>query len=198
MSNASWPGRLGIHKSHNGEKHKNGPKAHGLWRLPETIHQLSDELEELMSQVKWHRILCVLLIVFCVSLLLSACSGAADWSYDGLPGDYEVWRINSKDISLCQPSESGTTADTIVGAYVDQIAFNERYIAVQQVKPTDRDNPDKSRDDWEISYYLLDTDTGDLLGPLDEAAFQDACAQIDAEDFPQWIKTTDLKDKDYT
>lgn len=151
-----------------------------------------------MPQVKWSRILCVPLAVLSLSLLLSACSGTEDWEYDELPGDYEVWRINSKDISLCQPSEDGTTAQDIVGPYVDQIAFNERYIAAQQLRPMNSDDLKKSLDDWKRFYYLLDTDTGDLLGPFDEAAFQDACAKIDAEDFPQWIKTTDLKDKDYS
>lgn len=151
-----------------------------------------------MPRLKWDRITSVALVVLSLSLLLSACSGAADWTYDGLPGGYEVWRTSSESISLCLPSEDGPTAQDIVYSYVDQIAFNERYIAAQQLKPMNSDDLKKSHDDWKLFYYLLDTETGDLLGPLDEAAFQDACAKIDAEDFPQWIKTTDLPDKNYS
>lgn len=151
-----------------------------------------------MLQVKWSRALSIPLVVLSLSLLLSACSGAADWTYDELPGDYEIWRTSSESIALCLPSEEGTTAYDIIYPYVDQIAFNERYIAAQQLKPMNSDDLKKSHDDWTLFYYLLDTDTGELLGPLDEAEFQDACAQIDAEDFPQWIKTTDLPDKNYS
>lgn len=151
-----------------------------------------------MPQIERSRALSIPLVILSLSLLLSACSGAADWRYDELPGDYEIWRTSSESISLCQASEDEPCAQIIVYPYVDQIAFNERYIAVQQLKPTNSDDLKKSRDDWKRVYYLLDTETGDLLGPLDEAAFQDACEKIDAEDFPQWIKTTDLKDKDYS
>ncbi|BAK97221.1 hypothetical protein OBV_00230 [Oscillibacter valericigenes Sjm18-20] len=49
------------------------------------------------------------------------------------------------------------------------------------------DDLKKSPDDWKLFYYLLDTNPEDLMGPFDEAAFQDACTQIDAEDFPQWM-----------
>ncbi|MET0017959.1 DUF3997 domain-containing protein [Oscillibacter sp.] len=151
-----------------------------------------------MPQIKRSRALSIPLVILSLSMLLSACSGAADWRYDELPGGYEIWRTSSESIALCLPSEDGVTAQDIVFPYVDQIAFNERYIAAQQLKPMNSDDLKKSRDHWKRVYYLLDTDTGDLLGPLDEAAFQDACEKIDAEDFPQWIKTTDLKDKNYS
>lgn len=57
-----------------------------------------------------------------MSLLLSACSGMGDWTYDELPGDYDVLRSSSKNNSLCQPSEDGgLTPQIIVGTYVDQL-----------------------------------------------------------------------------
>lgn len=149
--------------------------------------------------LKYTRRNCTLFVwcaVFSMLLLLCGCNGTGDWTYDGLPKNYEIWRINSNDISLCRRSAPDEPiADVIIDSYIDKIAFNEQYVAAQQVRPTDRVAPDIKTEDLEISYYLLDTDVEELFGPFDESAFLEKCAELDIADFPSWIETETLSNK---
>ena len=63
---------------------------------------------------------CVLII----SLFCTSCSGLGDWEITGLPGGYEIWRINSRSVILCKPDpQYDFLAATVVPAYVFEIAY---------------------------------------------------------------------------
>ena len=71
--------------------------------------------------------------------LLSACAGLGDWSFKGLPGDYEVWRFSAHVIKVVKlADESGTVANTVVGSFVSDIWWNDDYILAKQ-RPEDTD-----------------------------------------------------------
>ena len=79
-------------------------------------------------------IVCLLALV----LALTACAGAGDWKYEELPGDYAVWRINSREIPLVRVDADGLTAEPVVEGYVYAVAWDENTIYVQQRAEKDK------------------------------------------------------------
>ncbi len=157
-------------------------------------HTLTYKREKFMRYMKQKCALCLLCFAFSAVLSLSACAGAADWTYDDLPGGYEIHRNSSNSITLCKPTEDAkATTEILIGSYVDMVAVHEQYIAAQQVNPAERADAGKSSNVLEKSYFLLDTDSEELVGPLDEFTFLETCKQLNITDFPLWINTTDLE-----
>ena len=59
--------------------------------------------------------------------------GAGDWSFDKIPGNYEIWRINAEDIHLLSVDEDGKGANRdVVGPYISAFWHDDRYIVVKQ------------------------------------------------------------------
>lgn len=136
----------------------------------------------------------ILLLTF-----LSSCSedfnfgaGVGDWQFDGLPGNYEVWRGNRNTICLVKVKENGFLGTSIVDTYVSEIAYTSNYIFVQQVPPPedtflriDTSNP---------LYFILSVSDGVLEGPYSETEFEEAYEALELETEPDWIKSTKLRD----
>lgn len=95
---------------------------------------------------------CVLII----SLFCTSCSGLGDWEITGLPGGYEIWRINSRSVILCKPDpQYDFLAATVVPAYVFEIAYTDAYIFAKRADvPEDLDEPISYSDP---DYYIVDT-----------------------------------------
>lgn len=118
--------------------------------------------------------------------LISAC-GTQDWIDDDLPGNFELWRINSKNISLCKDNGDGTTAEIIVGPYISSFAYNDDYIFLQQVDNLGDSKPNK---DIMPNYYLLVIESESLLGPMNKAEFDMSCTELGIEELPSWSDTS--------
>lgn len=130
----------------------------------------------------------VLALVFVSFALTSAC-GAQDWIYDELPDPYEIWRINSKNISLCSNSNHDGTAKVIVGPYISLFAYNNNFIFLQQISALDNS---EISDDLTPNYYLLAVDGGELYGPMSQTDFDTTCTDLGIEELPPWIDTADI------
>lgn len=116
-------------------------------------------------------IVCLLALV----LALTACAGAGDWKYEELPGDYAVWRINSREIPLVRVDADGLTAEPVVEGYVYAVAWDENTIYVQQCAEKDK---------GDMAYYMVALDSGTVSGPYTETELAAACAEqgVDAAD----------------
>lgn len=155
---------------------------------------LATPLEVMMRQIRS--------IFFCAAILsvclLSSClddfnfgAGLNDWTFDQLPGNYEVWRINGRTIRLVEASETGG-AYTVVDSYVSEIAYTSDYIFAQQVSvpednrtPIDTSNP---------VYFILSATDGVLDGPYSQEEFTSAYEALGLEEDLDWIKSTKLRD----
>ena len=95
--------------------------------------------------------------------------------YEELPGDYAVWRINSREIPLVRVDADGLTAEPVVEGYVYAVAWDENTIYVQQ-----RAEKDKG----DMAYYMVALDSGTVSGPYTETELAAACAEqgVDAAD----------------
>lgn len=131
---------------------------------------------------------CLSAIVFL--LLLVGCGGMGDWSYDALPAEYAIWRLNSQDIRLVK--ENKVAADNVVERYVVAFCHNSRYIGIQRVpldssytNIMDMNTLDKSNPE----FYLIDSATDSVAGPLTEKEYNEQIAELGIEDMCQWIST---------
>jgi hypothetical protein len=135
------------------------------------------------------RFLCV--IVACLLLLnLSAC-GLSDWSYELLPGDYEIWRVNSKRIILGRTSEFGLTK--VAETYVYAFCYNDRFIGIHGLDTGDDDLPASVdiREEYKdhAEYFLVDTQTHEVYGPMVLEMYNEMIALLQTGTMGDWIAT---------
>ncbi|MBR6951424.1 MAG: hypothetical protein IKH56_06805 [Oscillospiraceae bacterium] len=127
-------------------------------------------------------LLAVLLIKSVSSKLLEGFAGQGDWHYEALPGDYEIWRINAEDIRLIAVEEKGKgSGQTVVGPYISAFWHDERYIVVKQY-------PGKKDGNYDRFYYCIDSETGEVSGPLDNMGYSAKCGEWGIQ-IEEWILT---------
>lgn len=132
------------------------------------------------------QILSYVLSVLLAAGLLSSCAGAGDWAFAGLPGDYEIWRLNASEIALVKRT-GDNIADSVVGPYVCAVAWDEDYILARQ-KP-ERDSPEEQN-----TYYLVTVSTETVEGPFSDRQLQELLQErsipLTSED---WVDVLQLK-----
>ena len=145
------------------------------------------------------RILASIAVILAICFL-SACSepfrfGAAvsDWIFDDLPGGYEIWKINSRNIVLQKRFADERALKEIIGTYISRIAYDENYIFVQQVtisedyrEPIDLSAP---------SFFIVSVSDDTIFGPASESDFSLQCDVIEPDKDIEWVDTTDLPSK---
>ena len=118
----------------------------------------------------------------------SGLAGQGDWEYRSLPGAYEIWRINSEDISLVKvDKEDDSHGHNVVGPYISAFWYDDRYIVVKQY-------PGRSEGSYDKFYYCIDAETDDVYGPLDESGFSFLKTKLGIR-IEQWILTVPKPDE---
>ena len=107
--------------------------------------------------------------------------GAGDWAYKDLPGSYEIWRFNAKNISVVDADSGGT----VIPPFVKRFSANERYIGIQQANNEESETLIKKD---EIKYYIIDADNRAIYGPFDLDGFQGYCDEHNVE-LDEWKQT---------
>lgn len=120
--------------------------------------------------MKSKTILAVILLMLTFSL--TACAGAGDWTYDMLPGDYEVWRINSEEKVLGR--RDGHALFHTIDESISEFCYNDSFIAV------------KTAD----SYYVVRVKDDTVIGPLTEDEFN----ALHPGEMCDWISTDSMPD----
>lgn len=129
------------------------------------------------------------LLLLLIMIPLSACAGAGDWNYDDLPGNFEVWRVNGKNVSLVLANENGVTASTVVPTYVFEVGHTDRYIFAKQAEVSE----DKVVNYSVVHYHIVDVNTAETFGPLDEQAFKEKLKELGIEETVEWIDLKAMK-----
>ncbi|MCI8332874.1 MAG: DUF3997 domain-containing protein [Clostridiales bacterium] len=131
-----------------------------------------------------------------VCCLTSCGPGLNDWTYDLLPGDYEVWHVNSNTIDLGK--RHGNSLTTMIDRYVLAFCYNDVMIGVQQIvidedpqgRVLDMNQVDKSHPD----YYLIDAETDTVYGPYSAEEYESQVEALEATDMCDWILTVPRPD----
>ena len=122
-------------------------------------------------------------LFLCIFILfLSGCDyeGVAnnDWSYELING-YEIWHINSEEIVFGK-RKTEHSLSTMVGGYIYEFCYGTRYIGL---KNTDNKNEPT------IQFYLIDTTTGTVEGPLSQDEYNKALESKEITELTNWIAT---------
>lgn len=128
-------------------------------------------------------LLCALLC--CGMLLLTGCPGLSDWIYSDLPGDYEIWKVNSTDICLNKDGKH------VVERYIIAFCYNAQYIGVQRV-PVDATEEAFDLQKLDTScpeYYLVDSACNEVYGPYSGEEYQNKLSDLNVSDMCQWMTT---------
>ena len=132
----------------------------------------------------------LLTVVVLICFLSSCFSGLQDWDKDIING-YSLIRINDGVIVI--GFINGTSA---VDEYVDQYCYNDIYIGAKRIPI-----PEGVHMTYEeicqletitYEYYLINTMTAQVHGPLTEEEYVDLCEEIDIE-MCDWISTHSLE-----
>ncbi len=125
-------------------------------------------------------------------LSLSACNGVGDWSVSGLPGGYEVWRINSETIELCLPDEEHPfLADSVVSTYVFELAYNDAFICAKRADVPEGRN--LKIDTSDPDHYIVDVNDRTCHGPFDEDGFYEAWQELGNGEELEWMSLSALR-----
>lgn len=115
-------------------------------------------------------------------LLLTSCAGVSDWSYK-LPNDYEMWRINSKEIIIKYVGNEAVDAE--IPPFVKEFSYDERYVFTRNIDDISQNNI------FEERYYTLDTENKKVYGPFESIEQMQYQAQELQCEIPQkWYRTS--------
>ena len=117
-------------------------------------------------------------------LIKTGIGGAGDWCFDRLPGSYEIWRSSAYQIELVK-GEDEFTKTLVVGPCVVAFCWDEARIGLRQIPDWDGSEANRG----ETLYYIVDTDSDKLYGPLDEAEYAAFCTSLQT-DFGDWVGTS--------
>ena len=126
-------------------------------------------------------------ILLCLLLCfpLGACfPGLQDWRYP-LPNSYAIWRVNSQCIVFGKESDHSLSND--VDSYVFAFCYNERYVGLKRLE--EKLLPDVPVSAETIDYYLVDTQSGKISGPMTESDYVEKLNALGVEDLCGWIDT---------
>ena len=133
----------------------------------------------------------ILFLLPTIFALLGGIPTRQDWTYDQLPGGYEVWILNSHQIDLLKDRE------TVIGPYLSYIAWDGDFLFLQQVTlPEDWEVWD-GVDDLPPRYYLVHTEREKVLGPYEDFSELKAACEAEGISPPEtWTRTTELPEQE--
>ena len=136
--------------------------------------------------------LIILSIIIVIALLYAAfvyvlsnigLGGAGDWSFDKIPGNYEIWRMNGKNVSLIKMFSDCSWGEKVLGPFILSFCWDQRYVGLQ-IDPRYDDPQEKA----EIEYYIVDSSTEEVFGPFDPENYKIQSGSLGFHP-NEWVKT---------
>ena len=126
-----------------------------------------------------------------LAILLTGCPGINDWSYNDLPNQYIIMKINSGDIQVGKLDEQGYEK-RIIDRYVISFCYNSQYIGIQRISvdlPYHDVKTFEDLDQSKVAYYLIDSETDTVWGPLTIDEYNRELETNRIFDMCEWIST---------
>lgn len=125
----------------------------------------------------------------CTSNTIPSDINNGDWSYK-LPNNYEIWRINSREIVCGKKDGENSLSNVINENYVLEFKYNERYMCLKCVEATqdlsaeiDKSNP---------NFYIIDTMEDTIYGAYAHTDYENKVNDMGLIFNTNWIKTTPI------
>lgn len=113
-----------------------------------------------------------------------------DWSYV-LPNNYEIWRINSREIICGKMNGPNSISNVISENYILEFTYDDRYVCLKCVEASkdlsidiDVSNP---------KFYIIDTKEDEIYGTYIKSDFEDQVKKLELS-FSDWTQTTPIPD----
>ncbi|MBS4220091.1 DUF3997 domain-containing protein [Bacillus sp. FJAT-49711] len=136
-----------------------------------------------------------LLLLVVPSLILTGCEGLADYSVD-LPGGYSVIRTSAHQVTIA-PKESETSwGRDIIPTKVTELVWDDNYILAKQLglkEDSDSKNGYQIPNKDDIHFWILNFNTGEVFGSLDEKDFREKKVELDISEDVVLKKVGDIK-----
>lgn len=149
-------------------------------------------------QLNGRMLLKVTIATLVLILFLSACSvdwwvgdGRGDWTLDLYEG-YGISKINSNEILLVHKENPNDSGGSIIlpNYFVIAYQLHEPYICLEGIRTQERSVSEDELNDMVLSYYLVDTTNGEVIGPSESHDdFVERCSSLGLEIEDEWIKT---------
>ena len=144
-------------------------------------------------------LLCIALffvfLIVCKNVLLTAMlfasGGPDDWAYTLLPGDYEIWRVNSQTIVFGKVNASGSLQH-VVDSYILEFCYNDVFIGLKQVSldsSVHYENEDILKTQSDAHFYLVDAMQEIVYGPYTEEIYLQQLQALQTGPLGEWISS---------
>ncbi len=130
--------------------------------------------------------LCLVLLI----TVLTGCPAVEDWSYNELPNDYTIMRVNSTDVQFGKTENQ--QYEKKLERYVIAFSYGERYIGIQRIPieaPYSEVIKVEELDESKVEYYLIDSETDVIYGPWTLDEYNEGLDRFGVLDMCEWIST---------
>ncbi|MFJ8236106.1 DUF3997 domain-containing protein [Ureibacillus sp. NPDC094379] len=113
-------------------------------------------------------------------LLQTGCAGLADYSVE-LPGNYSIVRTSAHQVTISPKNGDTGWESPAIPTKVTEVAWNENHILAKQLglmKDPDSSNGYKIPNKEDVHFWLLEVESGEVMGPFDETSFNDKKKEI--------------------
>lgn len=112
--------------------------------------------------------------------LLAACSGLTDYEVE-LPGNFSIVSTSEHLVTISPKENEGSWGSAVVPAKVVEVGWDKNFILAKQVDLVD--DPEIANNtvipDMDTSHYwIIETGTEVITGPLDEQSFTDKKTEL--------------------
>lgn len=135
---------------------------------------------------KWLGRLAALIVLLAIALTVYSLLAPPELPITVIHGDYALVKESSRSAYIVRQA-SGEEATEVVPSIIISYAMDGNYIAAKQteVPANDEIKPDFTT----YSYWLIDTKTGEINGPIyNEVEFEAKCDELELS-FNKWLGT---------
>ena len=136
------------------------------------IHIIRRNIKEVNIIMRKRLFICLFVTVLSL-IIVSGCAGLADYEVD-LPGGYSIVRTSAHSVFIAPKTGEGSWGSKVIPAKVTDVAWNQKYILAKQLGL--KDDPKSSNgyqipDKQSVHYWILEYETGETTGPLNDEGF---------------------------
>lgn len=116
------------------------------------------------------------IIILCTLAVLVGCAGIGDYHVD-LIGNYSIVRSSAHQVTISPKKNEGMDnhyGSPVIPSKVIQVGWDEQYILAKQVglkQDPDKEYYDKIPDETYEYFWINDTETNDIFGPMFEEQY---------------------------
>lgn len=107
-------------------------------------------------------------VAACIPSCTENGSFRGDWS-TAIDRDYEIWRVNSRGISICKRTSDNAAQILIDRYFLTAFCVADPYLLFEGIPTEGEWLSDREKEEHRLCYYAIDTTDDRVIGPFDTA-----------------------------